>query len=180
VKFERFFVSLQIILYNPSFENEYVYCLHFSLFSVKIFENWICRKVRVKNELSELTTLCELYRFMTNFKFARLGLSYTSFSYTNAPGKKNIKTGFDQNKAGVEELQRGENHPLSTDLEELFKTICLMIPNSIPGFTLTSNTFVLQECNTLQVQNQNIFNCSLFRVSCFALLVPCYLFIILF
>jgi len=110
---------------------------------------------------------------MTDFKFARLGLSYTSFSYPTAPGKKNNMTGFDQTKTGVEELQRGESHPLLNYLDELFTTIRLMIPNLIPGFTLTSITSVLQDCNTLQIQNPNCFNCLAFRVSRSVFYVPC-------
>ena len=106
---------------------------------------------------------------MTDFKFVRLGLSYTSFSFPNATGKKNTGTGFDQNKAGEDELKRGENPSFFSDLDKLYTAIRLMITNSIKEFTLSSNIFVLQDFNTLQVQHPDIMNR-------FALRVPCYAF----
>ena len=99
---------------------------------------------------------------MTDFIFARLGLSDTSFSIPNAPGKKNNITGFNPINSGIVELQRDENHPLSTDLDELYSTIRLMIKIPNPGVALNSNTSILQNCNTLQVQHPNCFNRSVF------------------
>ena len=106
---------------------------------------------------------------MTDFRFVRLGLSYTSISLSNATGKKNIETGFVQKRTGEDELKRGENPSFFSDLDKLYTAIRLMITNSIKEFTLSSNIFVLQDFNTLQVQHPDIMNR-------FALRVPCYAF----
>ena len=105
---------------------------------------------------------------MTDFKFAPLGVSYICYSLPNATGKNNNKPGFDGNKTGVDELKRGENQPFFSDLDELYTAIRLMITNSIKGFTLSSNIFVLQDFNTLQVQHPDIIHRFAFRVPCYA------------
>ena len=103
---------------------------------------------------------------MTDFRFVRLGLSYTSISLSNATGKKNTETDFGQNRTGEDELKRGENPSFFSDLDKLYTAIRLMITNSIKEFTLSSNSFVLQNCNTLLVQHPDIMNRFVFRVPC--------------
>ena len=111
---------------------------------------------------------------MTDFTFARVGLRYNSFHLPKEPGKKNDKTGFDNNKTGIEDLQRCEKFTLIADLNELLKTIHLLPVNSIPVFTFISKTSVYQNCNPLLIQTPNSFNCSAFHVLRSVLYVPYY------
>ena len=117
-----------------------------------------CTRRSVLQRIIWTNHLLWTYQFMTDFKFVRLGLSYTSFSIPNATGKINNEPGFDQYKTGVDELKRVESRPFFSDLDELYTAIRLMITDPFKGFTLSSNIFVLQDFNTLQVQHPDCFN----------------------
>jgi UDP-N-acetyl-D-galactosamine dehydrogenase len=80
-------------------------------------------------------------------KIAIIGLGYVGLPLAIEFGKKYQVLGFDVDSQRIEELQRGEDHTMEANLEDLKAVVALGNTNPKPGLDFSCNEQDLKACN---------------------------------